>query len=187
MGFLAVLSSLSGFFLFFIFFFSFYTGLHATESYLDSKNLWVNDGDFNYSFPHATLPSLGYVGIGVSSSNHVLQVSGNARVHGVMGTQLISATTFVDLALSNRFTRSVSSTPTFTLGWTIAGTFPPYPMTFSIAIVHTADGVTSANWPSSVKWPIGEAPILSGTNGSTDIIYFYYADGAYYGVAVFDY
>lgn len=49
--------------------------------------------------------------------------------------------------------------------------------------IFAIQGATARNllWPASVKWPQGQAPILSTGNGDIDVIELYYDGTSFYG------
>lgn len=54
----------------------------------------------------------------------------------------------------------------------------------SFTLIFTADGTARVvSWTSSIKWPSGNAPALTSTNGKRDIFVFTTTDGGtnYYG------
>jgi hypothetical protein len=57
------------------------------------------------------------------------------------------------------------------------------PQTGGMYRVFLIQGATPRNvlWPASVKWPQGQAPILSTTNGAIDIVELYFDGTNYYG------
>ena len=48
---------------------------------------------------------------------------------------------------------------------------------FSFTARLSISGAYAITWPSSVKWPLGVAPILSSTSGKMDVIVFETTDG----------
>lgn len=63
---------------------------------------------------------------------------------------------------------------------------PPGPGNFLLKIIQGSSDYT-ITWPSSVKWPGGNAPALSSGAGAIDIMTFYYDGTNYYGVASLDF
>ena len=54
----------------------------------------------------------------------------------------------------------------------------------SFTLIFTADGTARVvSWTASIKWPSGNAPALTSTNGKRDIFVFTTTDGGtnYYG------
>jgi len=48
----------------------------------------------------------------------------------------------------------------------------------SFTLIFTADGTARVvSWPLSIKWPSGNAPALTSTNGKRDIFVFTTTDG----------
>ena len=69
---------------------------------------------------------------------------------------------------------SASGTVSITLSNPLAGGI------YKLFIIQGATPRT-VTWPASVKWPQGQAPILSTANGSIDIIELYYDGTNYFG------
>lgn len=57
------------------------------------------------------------------------------------------------------------------------------PLSGGIYKLFIIQGATprEVTWPASVKWPQGQAPILSTANGSVDIVNLYYNGTNYFG------
>jgi len=178
--------------------------LHSATSYIGS-DLSIADGALVYQ-PDRNRNGEGFVGIGLSNVNALvlggtpnMAVSGNLRVHGSFSVAEVaqvlsqtSGTITVDWRKSN------NQRVDFAAAWaggtaTFAFTNPNGTGIYTLQLRYTNTSSTfgAFSWPSSVKWPLGEAPVLSTpnltTNDHTDTIYFFYEGGAakYYGVRGF--
>jgi hypothetical protein len=82
----------------------------------------------------------------------------------------VSATTTLDLATANFFAATVSGS----VSWVFAN--PPANTVASGLILEiTNGGGYTNNWPASVDWPSGVAPII--TTSGTDVFVFITDDG----------
>lgn len=63
------------------------------------------------------------------------------------------------------------------------------PQTGALYRLFVIQGATARllTWPASVKWPQGQAPILSSSNGAIDIVELYYDGTNYFGDWQVDY
>lgn len=114
----------------------------------------------------------GNVGIGNSTPAHKLDVSG--ALYSRLVTLTNSSTTNVDWSAGNveSLTLSLSTT---TLTFTNAQAGGEY----KIILKQDSTGGRTVTWPSTVKWPDGNAPTLTVNANRTDLISFVY-DGTNY-------
>lgn len=140
----------------------------------------------------ATTTELNYVDVatlGTSEASKALTADANGDVI-ISGTTLLNsaqrgnvvamAGLAMDCSLGNYFTKTISANSTFS--------FSNVPSSSSYALTleltHTSGTVT---WPSSVKWPRDETPIL--TTGKTHVFVFFTDDGGtrWRGAALINY
>ncbi len=82
----------------------------------------------------------------------------------------VSATTTLDLGAANFFAAQVSGSSSF-----VFANPPTSTVAAGLVLELTNGGNFTVSWPSSVKWPNGNAPIL--TSGGTDVLVFITDDG----------
>jgi hypothetical protein len=89
---------------------------------------------------------------------------------GVKETQVAVAASNIDLSLGNYFTKTISTTTTFTVSNTASsGTVN------SLILDLTNGGSSAVTWWSGVKWASGAAPTL--TASGRDVLGFFTEDG----------
>jgi hypothetical protein len=82
------------------------------------------------------------------------------------------ATAVIDCSLGNYFTRTISTTTT----WSFSN-IPTSSYVYVAILELTNGGAFAQSWPASVRWPIGIAPTLSSTANGVDVISFITDDG----------
>lgn len=73
-----------------------------------------------------------------------------------------------------------------TLGHDITFTFltaPNGPCNVQIRLIQDPATPRTVTWPATVKWPSGDAHVMTTTVNSIDIVAFYYDGSTYYGLA----
>jgi hypothetical protein len=95
------------------------------------------------------------------------------------GTSGASKTVTWGAGQKQRITISANTTLTFSA--------PPGVGNFLLKCIQGTGAPFTITWPATVKWPGGDAPTLSSTNGAIDIVSFYYDGTSYFGVASLDF
>ena len=114
------------------------------------------------------------LGAGVSGSGNIALVTSPTITTGVFTgakeTQSAISASAIDLTLGNYFTKTISTTTTFTISNTASsGTVN------SFILDLTNGGSATVNWWSGVKWAGGTAPTL--TSSGRDVLGFFTEDG----------
>jgi len=105
-----------------------------------------------------------------SGTGTVLALATAATMTGVKETQIAIAASNIDLSLGNYFTKTISTTTTFTVSNTASsGTVN------SLIFDLTNGGSSAVTWWSGVKWASGTAPTL--TASGRDVLGFFTEDG----------
>lgn len=87
-------------------------------------------------------------------------------------------TATIDLLLGTHFTHSLTEDVTYT--FSNAGG-AGLVTTFTLVVTQDATSRT-ITWPASVKWPAGQAPVITTSSGAVDIfVMTNYGDGNWYG------
>lgn len=107
----------------------------------------------------------GRLGLGQSSPAALLDRNGTECWNVVD----MAAGTAINLALGNHFYKTISATTTFTI------TNTPGSRGTGFILELTDGGSETINWPASVKWPNGVAPVL--TASGVDVLFFVTRDG----------
>lgn len=94
----------------------------------------------------------------------------NKTITGLLETRVAIPASDINLANGNYFTRTISSTTTFTVS-----NVPASGTAATFILELTNGGSAIVNWFSGVKWAIGTAPTL--TASGVDILGFYTHDG----------
>ncbi len=94
----------------------------------------------------------------------------NKTITGLKETRVVVAASNIDLLLGNYFTKTITTTTTFTVS-----NIPSSGTTISFVLELTNGGSSVVNWFSNVKWAAGTAPTL--TASGVDILGFYTHDG----------
>lgn len=125
-----------------------------------------------------SLPSSGNVGIGTTSPQATLDVTGTLYSRRVTLTD--AATIAVDWSQGNIQSVTLGGNRTFTFANPVDGA------RYILIIKQDATGSRTATWPATVRWPGGTAPTLTTTASKTDYITFIYngVDSKYDGVAL---
>lgn len=147
----------------------------------------------------------GFVGIGITNINSYpsfttpnLAVSGNVLVHGNFSSkEVLNTVSATSGTVTIDWNQGNNQRVDFQGAWSGAVNFAftnptgraASILTLNLKYSNTSSTFTTFSWPS-VKWPLGQAPILSTANltnkNHTDTIYFFYycEDGTnkYYGV-----
>jgi Major tropism determinant N-terminal domain len=133
----------------------------------------VHDGAKVGGFPmapanNAVMSNVNITALSIGTSSAIptsnLDLTGNfSQVYSVVSTNNVNC------ALSNYFTKTISTTTAFT--FTNA---PPSSRVYSFILELTAAGSYTITWPASVKWPSAVAPVLST---GVDILAFVTDDG----------
>jgi hypothetical protein len=137
----------------------------------------TNDGVITYD---STLTT-GTVETNLTFDGSVLDVTGHVapttfrETYSALGS---GGSITIDLNTANNFSRTVTSTTTFTFS------NPPTGKAFGFTLALTNGGSAVITWPATVNWSSGVAPSLSSSG--IDILLFYTYDGgtSYYGFLV---
>lgn len=144
------------------------------------KNLWVVVA-FVFAFV-AWMPALtlaasffavdesGNVGIGNSSPQHTLDVSGS-----IYSRLITASSTAINWNYGNVQSLTLTSNQTLTFSNGQAGG------EYKLILTQDGTGSRTITWPASVEWPSGIAPTLSTAASSTDIVSFLYNGSKYFG------
>jgi hypothetical protein len=111
----------------------------------------------------------GYVGIGNSTPQHMLDVS------GAMYSRLATATSTVNWNAGNVQTITLTGTTTFVFNGGQAGGL------YKLIVTQDGTGGRAAVWPASVLWVDAARPQLSPAPNAVDIMSFVYNGTNYFG------
>jgi hypothetical protein len=146
--------------------------------------LYMKDANGNVAqiVPEAYNPITQYVGATASANGTTgtvppAQISqrswflgGDAEWHNVNFVDPVALSgTAIDLSVGNVFTKTISSSTTFTI------TGVPQGKSTMFNLVLTNGGSRTITWPASVKWTAGSPPTL--TSSGIDVLTFLTIDG----------
>ena len=136
----------------------------------------------------ATATELNYVDIttlGTSQASKAVTADANgdvtiseeltAKSYNETHATLTSASTVdINFELGNVFNITAGHNITFTFGGNGNASVPPATLAYGFTLKVTQDGTGSRTltWPSTVRWPGGSAPDLTGTANSVDVFTF---------------
>lgn len=161
-------------------------GLLRLVSYSNSSSGYVGVPQVQKLIEDNDVSDVALINAHSGSSSNVHGISGN--VVGTSGAQTLTAKTItnygegvgvlgnisgsrsLDLSIANVFTATITEETTFTFTNPRASG-----ISTSFILILTNGGDYTVNWPNSVYWPGGEAPVL--TASSMDILTFITTDG----------
>jgi len=106
--------------------------------------------------------------------NGDLFINGNLKIQtAISGNAFATATTQINCAFSNYFTRD------FSAGGSATITFikPPSNQTFGFVLKAINGGNATITWANTPKWPSATAPTLSSGEANVDVLVFFTEDG----------
>ena len=157
--------------------------LSATQS-LSTQGANIKFGNSaiwpKFVFYESTSGDTAYIQMSSTDKSFILSTgltTSNATLTGrLVGTPASIASSDINWATSNTYTKTLSANTTFTFSNGLTG------QTINVALTNTASNYT-VTWPGTVKWSGGSAPTQT-TGAKTDIYTFINIGGTVYGSVV---